>query len=740
MGTLADIPSDLARWYARRLKYAWTTSVNEGLGFFIAYTILICASAIVGQRSLFLRDQDESRLDQFLQSDHQVRDADRFVSALSVVLSGLRPEQRINQGACPPASSECERARNVLDATVQFAGFIAALAATAPGQKQLTDAQKETEIAASLSNNHLPAGAARLAAPAISRGVETLGSLKQDVDTTGSGTKSAATSMEAARFPLNGTSYCQPSMEVPGALEQERLRRELFDLSQAVCLQPGADLSGLQIPEENADFARSPDVAKMRVGDRITRAIGISFALEAALRASQKAGSPQPAVCVCCSRDGRPIACDDRETRNFTAAFFVSADSVLRYWRSETVDPVMQLPKNLLWAAREYFATYVRGDTATSDEYVSQPYIDIAGAGIVQTICRAVPFWPAPDAAAPTKHVAGVVCADLALREASVNELVSYIAGGPLVSAGLVRISARGEATIESKLEGSRLAELRDVTTSAEWERSFPPGWVVGPQSRSPTKLRAASENWYVVPIARSGTDLLAIALHPAPASAVGRLVRWAVLGSMCGAALILLTFTAQQSRRVSIAGRELARLRGLPVAVMESRQNSAAPQDYSRQIIIAGNDRAEEILQIRLPNFGLTVGAKPELGNIFDTKTLIRTTMDGSPKKGIVDYDTISESRRRGETTAYYVRFKAKGKKKVVILSDDGQAACKEFSWMKVTAGPVILPSWRGSSVDPRGRLESTVGIFQPVTEKSLVKKLDAIAKGSPGSTQKRA
>src|SRR5580698_4524996 len=104
MGTLGDIPSDLARWYARRLRYLWTTSVNEGLGFFIIYTILIATAAVLLQKSISLRHDDENRLDEFLQSDHQVRDADRYVSALSVVLSAIRPAQRINQGTCPPDS------------------------------------------------------------------------------------------------------------------------------------------------------------------------------------------------------------------------------------------------------------------------------------------------------------------------------------------------------------------------------------------------------------------------------------------------------------------------------------------------------------------------------------------------------------------------------------------------------------------------------------------------------------
>jgi hypothetical protein len=741
MGTLGDIPSDLARWYARRLRYLWTTSVNEGLGFFIIYTILIATAAVLLQKSISLRHDDENRLDEFLQSDHQVRDADRYVSALSVVLSAIRPAQRINQGTCPPDSAECRRARNVINSTVQFAGLIAGLAAPVnkaaspetplTARPGLSGAEQIAAVKAILGSNHLYPEAASVATVAIQRGIDVLkiaaATKGTDVSVPG-GTADSA--VKAANSPYDRAAACEPSLETAGEAEREQSRRDQFGLHRAVCQRPGSDVSGLQIPEQNAEFGFSDVDVNSRMEDRIARAVGVSFALEAALRAAtSRPVTERVETCSCCSIESDRNKCDQNaETRTFTAAYFVSIDSVLRYWREETVDPVMLLPKNLLWATREYFTTYGRGDTAADEEYVSQPYIDIAGAGIVQTICRAVPARLSSDDVDKPTRIAGVVCADLALRQDAVKSLVTYIQGGPLVSAGLVRISAKGNAIVEPEPDNGHLAELQKVTESTDWGDAFPPGWIAGPQSRGTTRLRVDSHIWYVVPIARSGTNVLAIALQPAPSSGVGRLFRWAVLGSICGAALVLLTFTAHQSRRVSIAGRDLARLRGLPIAVIESRIDPKMPEDYSRQIVVAGNDRAEEVLQIRLANFGLTVGARPTLGDLFDPEKLVPTGLDNSePLKEFIDSKDIVRSRRRGDTNTYYARLRAR---RTVwrVPTNSQEPDAQEYQWVRLSAGPVILPRSRGASLEARGRLESTLGIIVPVMDQKLSQALDDI------------
>jgi hypothetical protein len=785
MGTLSDIPSDLARWYARRLKYLWMTSVSEGLGFFLVYTLLVVIGGLQLHRSVYFRKDDEKRLDHFLQSDHQVRDADRYVSALSVVLSAVQPDQRIQRGECPPASRECERARNVINATVQFADLIVSgadqISSSNVESTKEPDVLDHASVTAILNRNGFRRGT-DVAELAIKQGIEILRLTSVNDSNKGSQEGMSLSPVASETQVAEGRSLayqalvdassshqstkstehfslrsCDSFPLIDGHDVQEDSRREEFSLERAICIQVSPNMTGIQIPEQLGELgAIGNAIDGRRTDDRVARAVAISSALEAALRANAAADADVPRANAyatteiksdpCASQSSNSECEAMQEPLSLTAAYFVSVDSMLRYWRKEPVDPVMALPRTMLWASREYVATYTRGDTAVTDEYVSQPYIDIAGAGIVQTVCRAVPDRSSPnrgstasparalydggDGSTPPKHArfSGIVCADLALRQGAVQKLVRYIQGGPLVYAGLVNISVKGDATVQREADDRHAGELERVTESAQWRDSFPAGWIDGPASRGTTRVQVDSDTWYVVPTARSGVNLNAIALHPTPSSGVGRLTRWLFLGSIFGAAFVLLTFTAHQSRRVSVASRDLARLRGLPLAVIESRIDQKAPDDYASQIVVAGNDRAEEVLQIRLPNFGLNVGANPTLGELVQVGKLIPTRLDNAtPCEVLVDGKEILASRRRGDTNTYYARLKSE--RTVWRLPAKGKKPRpQKYWWVRMSAGPVILPRSGGASTDARGHLESTLGIIVPVMDDILSKRLDQI------------
>ena len=759
MVTLGDIPNELARWYGRRLKYLWITSVSEGLGFFVVYTILIFAAALQAYSCLSLRWKDEARLDEFLQSDHQVHDEDRYASVLSVVLSALRPSQRITQGACPPDSLECARARNLVNTTVRIAQLIASRAMREPMTPEMTgtgapESAKSTDIAdleAILGSNHMPPATASSVRVAVEKGIAILKTnstlppahilvtLPEEArkrllltNATSTILRPAPTSSQESDPAGLQLARCEATAGSPGAADEENRRRMQFDLFEARCERAETDVSGLQIPEQTAGLESPTPTEHSQVIARLQRAMGLSYALEAALRAAITQPPREPL--------------GSGETRTLTAAYFVSVDSVLRYWRDETIDPVKRLPKNIRWASREYFKTYEQGATALGDEYVSEPYIDIAGAGIVETICRAMTAPPSkaqdketllrvktrPDkmtAEGKETRVAGIVCADLALESRAVKSLVSYIQDGPLVTAGLIRIQSNGETQIEPTSNSDHPSYLQELIDSTQWKTTFTAGWTTGLASRGPTRLINDSRVWYVFPIAKSGTGLLAIALHPAPSSGIGHFFRWAWLGATCGAALVLLTFTANQSRRVAIGGRDLARLRGLTMAVLEVSVDPEAPENYARQIIVAGNDRAEEVLQVPLPNFGLTDGAKPVLGTIFDEHMLVLAKQDGmTPEDVLTNAKDISEARKRGDASTYFARMRRP--RTVWQFPTAGQREKKAgYSWVKVAGGAVILPHRRrGVSQDARGRLESIVGIIAPVTDEALGRRLDAI------------
>jgi hypothetical protein len=754
VGPFGDIPSELAGWYLRRLKSIWMTSVNEGAGFLLGYAVLILAAIVEAYFCVTLRSADELRLDNFLQSDHQVQDEDRFVSALSVVLSAFRPEQRISPGTCPSNSSECLRARSVINTTVEMADLITAHeapntpsphkpGAAAPNPAKSTDVESVANI---LDENHLPAGAAATAKMAVQRGITILDQFDRTEPNSAillpSRAKINASIWIVASFSDHSAlqlTRCNPAVAPPGVADEDNRRRLEFGLLEALCEEEESDSSGLQLPEQIAGLqspATSP--AHAQLFDRLNRAIGISYALEAALRASLM----QVTTATTCINGQVHPQCNqdaDSESRNFSAAYFVSVDSVMRYWRDETIEPVERLPKDFHWAQREYFRAFETGATPLTEEYVSQPYIDTSGIGIVQTICRAVTA-PMPDPqdllhghrlppiADRQRRIAGVVCADLALRPHAVRSLVSYIQGGALVSAGLVSIQGDGDTTIDTEDGVTEPPYLNELIESQSWANIFSPGWTSRAPGRAPTKFKDNSRVWYVVPIARSGTGLLAIALRPSPSSAVGRLFRWLLFGATCGAVFILLTVTANRSRRVAEGVRDLARLRGLGVAVIEIR-NPPEAEDYAGHIIMAGNDRAEEILQVALPNFGLKEGAHPAMHTLFDVDSLIPADADGvTPQWERMSIRKMLQARKRGDVSTYFAPLKRP--RSIWRFPSQGVREQRlEYTWMRIVAGPLVLPFWQGTTTQhARGRLESVVAVLQPVFYPPLAKLLDYI------------
>jgi hypothetical protein len=748
MEALAKLSSELAQWYARRLKYLWITTVNQGLGFFVLYAVLVVFGVHLAREGIDLRARDENRLDQFLQSDHEVRDEDHFVSAVSVVLSAVDPNQRIRLNSCPAGSSECVRARSVLLLTVSLAQSLEdGLRSTDPeweanavellnqrdvGEQERREVVNElkADVERELKRRPKDPDQDRDALPNKGHGATVVpsneGSGARAGEVSSPLSLAAAAGRDSSDYVLMECGHGDWSARTRDAASAQR--RETLGLAQPICQRRLGDVTGLLIPEQVAHIPRGDDkLARIR----LQHAMYISSALEAALRSVlvQPPGNGcGPAVC----------APAEDPVYSFVAAYFIGIDSVIRYWHVEPGEPIEGLPPYRQWAAREYFTQFLEPENGGLAEYVSRPYLDFAGAGIVQTICErvrtrtAVSLAELRDAGSEAS-IPGIVCVDLALRRAEVGNLVGRIQDGPFVSAGLLRIDADGAATIESQPNKNSAHALQMLIDSLEWKTVFKSSFVAGAASRSTTRVGRADDVWYVVPVGRIEKDQFAVALRPSLSSGVGRLWRWAILGAIFGAAFVLLTFTAQQSRRVGVAERDLARLRGLPTAVIECRPDPSCPSDLLSQRIIAGNDRAEEVLQTQLRNFGLSTGQRPLLSRLIDDQAIIEAAADGVTPVARIDGERIDASRRNGETTAYYVRLTEE--KRVALAppvrpdapGKDTWPQLVSYRWLRIAAGPVVLPRWRISNLDARGRMESTVGIIVPVWEKALERDLES-------------
>jgi hypothetical protein len=706
MGPLTTLSAELARWYGRRLKYLWITTVTGGLGFFVLYAVLVVAGVLLARQSLLLRAADEKRLDDFLQSEHEVRDDDHFASALSVVLSAVDKTRRISKDSCPVGSTECLRARRVLTLTAELAQALEERPSS--GSEHWLDGVVEL-----LSQNDVHRKEA------------------SDIATALSLTPDTRVPDEQPPQPADTDGDCDRTELTPVAETAANEFRASLGLVPAFCDRAIGDLSSLLIPEQAAHIPRRVEgKARARVG----HATYISSALEAALKAVVVKSTSRDTA----SNLTRADSAQSDDMYSFVAAYFIGVDSVIRYWHVEPGEPIERLPRNRSWAAQEHFAQFLDVQRSSAPEYVSRPYLDFAGAGVVQTICRRVSTHGASETTVP-----GIVCVDLALQRKEMTALVGRIQEGPFVSAGLLRIDPNGTAVVASQPNKGSREDLDITIHSLRWQQAFTPQFLAGAASRSTSRVNigVGFGTWYVVPLGRVDKDLLAVALRPALGSGVGRLGRWALLGGIFGAAFILLTFTAQQSRRLSVAERDLARLRGLATAVIECRPDPNDPENYLSQSIVTGNDRAEEVLQTRLPNFGFRVGAKPKLKIIFDGRAFVAIGADGFAPTRKIEPSEIEPNRRRDDASSYYVRLIGERQVRIVPPAEglDPQAwpRAAGYRWLRVAASAVVLPRWlRNNSRDARGRMVSTIGIVVPVWDQDLVRRLDAIV--DDGETQK--
>lgn len=759
MEPFAKLSSELAHWYWRRLKYIWVTALTQGLGFFVLYAVLVVAGVLLARESFALRSDDERRLDEFLRSEHEVRDEDQFVSALSVVLSAVDSTNRIKTNSCPAGSVECLRARLTLTLTTKLAQALE--------EGQFTPTGWHERVGLLLRETQVRSDDAKDILLILDRAVEKRRESSQESDWAPDNESPPATSQAPAgpsgptstarvggstlHSPATAASVdsaCHRSGFTSDLAEHAREVRQAFGLVRAYCEWDLEGRTAVLIPEQVAHVPRRLDQAARA---RMEHAIYVSSALEAALRAvwpSRPAGSADAAASCSAAPSAevtqqRPCVYSetDGDLYTFVAAYFIGVDSIMRYWHLEPGTPLEGLPTNRLWAASEYFAHFLQPQHWKDSEFVSRPYLDFAGAGVVQTICQRV-----DTRSSQRTTIAGIVCVDLALRQRALAGLVAHIQGGPFFSAGLLQIDPSGAATMLSQPNQGSPAELQALIHSLDWRTTFTREFVGGEASRSASRVGEGENTWYIVPIGRVVKAQLAVALRPALSSGVGRLGRWAILGGLWGSALVLLTFTAHQSRRLSFAERDLARLRGLAAAVIECRPDPRCPDDYMSQFIIAGNDRAEEVLQTRLPNFGLTGRPQPRLRTLFEESAFVEVDADGVKPTRRLDPKVIEPGRRRDDTSGYYVRLAQE--KRVYIIppargysggEGDAQPKLASYRWIRIAASAVVLPRWWGGRRDARGRMESTIGIVVPVWDEALSKELDSIAReelGKQGSS----
>jgi PAS domain-containing protein len=413
------------------------------------------------------------------------------------------------------------------------------------------------------------------------------------------------------------------------------------------------------------------------------------------------------------------------------AAYFISVDSVIRYWtRAGSVGPGT-LPGHRLWAARPYFETLLQ--SMRFDEPIrTRAYMDFAGHGIVYTECSGLMAsareYPAPVTSdlVRTRVGVGAVCVDYALTDEGVAQLVDAVNRGPVADSMRVTFSRASGGNWQLKRE-----ELPLWAAASDLEQELDHAAIqfsTNPANRRDILALGSGEDEsaaFLIPTrVRDDGNLDAIAVRVSGIGPLGSRPVAMMVATIFGAlSLGALLAGFRGSRAVAKRERLLGRLRSLQVAVL---------QTDGHERITAANDLAEDLVGRMLPTFGLEAARLPNFWDIFDRRSIHEVDLASGPDDelgfSVVKGDefAIRDARERGETTSYYVRLR-------MPRTIDEPHLRLSPRWLRITAGPILRPRPAHTllrRIMQLGQIQddaqATFGVMEPVPD-VLGQKLDS-------------
>ncbi len=412
---------------------------------------------------------------------------------------------------------------------------------------------------------------------------------------------------------------------------------------------------------------------------------------------------------------------DDAGAGQLVQAYYISPDSILRIW-SPRIDEE-QFPGNRLWSQGPYAFRLLNSDL---DNQKTGIYVDTGGNGLVRTYCYPVEAplhvqsemvttplvaqitrqgrdgnstkapprlfgdgrgnerssaarqqMPELDGRlAANKVYEGEICVDVALRAGSpeFRRLLQALTKNPMVDSSIVsiRISATNRVEGLSLPDGKPLPNQILGLPSAELLSRL--------LEREDTEVgHYVTDHWIagvpvvLMPVARqSDREVLAFIMKPKGLSPPVSLLVSGGLAclSLLGTGITL--FLLGASRRESELDSQIGRLRSLPVGVLET--------DLMHNVI-AANDRAEEMVNRRLPKIGVLGYTRAvKFDDLFDPRGLYSIDVDDAAPEGMklttMTEEELRERRLAGARSQYYARLKTYGDSEV---------------WLRLVAIPLL-------------------------------------------------
>ncbi|WP_437594839.1 PAS domain-containing protein [Sorangium sp. So ce1000] len=440
----------------------------------------------------------------------------------------------------------------------------------------------------------------------------------------------------------------------------------------------------------------------------------------------------------------------DDERPRLVQVYFIGVNDVVRLWTcGQLSDPSRRhFRPTRRWTPARYFEAF-QADPALS-EYISGPYVDYAGMGVVRTYCKPL------KSGAGEGDLRAVVCGDISVP---FKDLTDDLENTRLVKRRFVKIgpprngafdksaielydpdrketaakeneddeilSRQIAARLTREAESLKLGEsgaledlarevlpmvIDDWAPKDETEPTEPrpgglyanpstfPGEHPSPPMRGRERTFTASEGpklTWLVPVGRDGRALHAV-LFEARGDLDDGVVPWVI------ATLVLLVATGtlgavmlRHSQRWNAYAREQALLRNLQTGVLKLDEHLR---------IVEANDRAEQLLGVALPRIG-TEGSSDLAQPFLDLIEPEIAKRAGKNYTLVPFLNVIPQERRRGKASAYYVRLRGQNTRR---------------RWLRVHASPMFFFDGQVATL---GAAPRSFGVLEPVGKERCAK-----------------
>jgi PAS domain-containing protein len=293
----------------------------------------------------------------------------------------------------------------------------------------------------------------------------------------------------------------------------------------------------------------------------------------------------------------------DQTRPQLVQGYFISVDGILRIWTPSGFDQLKTLPRDRIWSSGSYFQDLL---DSGADKSYSKVYLDTGRNGLVSTFCYPLTIdgAPAEHSAAPGRpEFDGAVCLDFGLPAVkSELGILQRVCKLTYVNVGFVRIGETPTGQVKSltPLTEDHCAQKPFYPQDPSQMQTLLASETVSNLAREPKELMVGRNTVFLVPVRReSETDTIFLTFGPY-SPPLPRAFYWSLgicLLSFIG--LVIVGFRLGGSRRSVELAQHLDRMRSLPVAVIEVNGDN---------VIVAGNDRAEELIGHYLGKFGVDV------------------------------------------------------------------------------------------------------------------------------------